>query len=183
MINDYAAFPIASDSYSGNIMIAGWTPKATASCSALFLPISNRLFSSRLMFVAFIVETPIPKAKPSGCRAKLIEIGKLNNPAKRRVGTPQSTAGFLPVIPQLFARSSLVQPFNSRSIFTTSPVVKTACCFAGIKSFFAVFFMVHLNPAASTGGGMRWNPREVALLWEPPAPVEGGSTNHELLFL
>ena len=32
----------------------------------------------------FIRETPIPKAKSGGCRAKRIGIGKLNNPAKRR---------------------------------------------------------------------------------------------------
>jgi hypothetical protein len=29
-------------------------------------------------------ETPIPKAKPGGCRAQHVGIGKLNNPAKRR---------------------------------------------------------------------------------------------------
>ena len=38
-----------------------------------------------------IVETPIPKAKRSG-------IGKLNNPAKRRVDVPQLALGFIPVI-------------------------------------------------------------------------------------
>jgi hypothetical protein len=52
-----------------------------------------------------IVETPIPKAKRSG-------IGKLNNPAQRRVNTPQLAAesfpkacfvGFIPVINQSIA--------------------------------------------------------------------------------
>jgi hypothetical protein len=34
---------------------------------------------------SFIVETPIPKVKSGACQAKRSGIGKLNNPAQRRV--------------------------------------------------------------------------------------------------
>jgi len=55
----YAAFLISSDSYSGNIIIAGCTLKACASCSARLFPISILLFLKKtdvrcIYFAAFL---------------------------------------------------------------------------------------------------------------------------------
>jgi hypothetical protein len=69
----------------------------------------------------FIVETPIPKAKRSG-------IGKLNNPAKRRVEYPAACCGIcfqslfcgsIPVIccfPALFDKNFLINPISFKPL-------------------------------------------------------------------